>query len=1083
MIIWIINNINQRKLTRMESNMKKLHRLAGISILFTLVFMVIALFRYQDGEDMSILPEQVEYYFNENWKMFFLDRAEASGAGLDNYNKIKEFINSAQENGKYKDVGLPYEIQESGSGVIILKNILPEDFAGLTLDFLSNNAIVNIILDGKNIYSSTPAGAGKNISKECFADIPNRLEKGEIWICLEPVYTDKPVSVGGIGIETRDTVVIGIFGNSITDIGCCLLMAIMAIVMFILAVIRQYTHQPSRGEVFIGMAGLASGIYCFIATDTLSIFYSIQKAYVVQEYLVLLFPLFLTMYFGHNFYTEYPRRFTALLLCVIANAVVQVLLQVFGIHKIENMAGISAIVILAVCITAIISIIQFHNANKRFQKILPVTAVIILLSGGIADVTINTVTDSYIYENNYGQYSMTIFCIIMSALHVLQLSMEYKEKAEESTRLLNEKINISEQQNLQLVQAKQEADMAKHEAMAANEAKGKFLAHMSHEIRTPINAVLGMDEMILRETHDQSIKEYAMDIYTAGQTLLSLVNDILDFSKIDSGKMEIVPAEYDISSMVHDVVNMASQRANAKNLNLVADIDSQIPSRLYGDDVRIRQVITNLLANAVKYTHEGTVWFRIKSSRQDGTVILDFEVEDTGIGIKEEDLPKLYAEFERIEENKNRNIEGTGLGISITIQLLGLMGSHLEVESTYGKGSKFYFSLEQKIIDSTPVGDFTSRVSQIAENYNYSSKLYAPDAKILVTDDNAVNRKVLRSLLKETQIQVTEAGSGTECLELVQKNHYDLVLLDHMMPGMDGIETLHHIKELKNFPCSNTPVIVLTANAISGAEEKYISEGFDGFLSKPVVPDKLENIIKEVLPEELVHDTPAGIPDKSVLQVQETGVLADLPEELPQVDGIDWDYAWLHLPDMELLGYTVKEFYSQIGTAADKLEQEYLQITEPGQADNYRIQVHAMKSLAATIGIISLAGTAKILEYAAGNGKTDIIMSLTPVFLDEWRSYQQKLQGVFGIDATEGMDVTDYSVIQALLEMLRASMQEMDTSQADKCMDGLESYKYPDEINSNIIKLADAVTNLNPEETDRIAGLITKQIEELNSQA
>ena len=1061
--------------------MKNLRRLAGISILFTLVFMVIALFKYQNEEDMSMLPDQMEYYYNNDWKMFMPDSSELSGDGLEDYNKIKKFINDAQVNGRYKSVELPYEIQESNSGIIILKNTLPENFAGLTLDFASKNAVVDIIIDGENIYSYIPEDDDKHANNENFADIPNNPQKGEIWICLEQLNMDKPVSVGDIKIETRDTVVIGVVGNSIADIGCCLLMVITSIVMFMLAIIRQYTCQPARGEIFLGMAGMVCSTYCFIGTDTLNIFYNLYEAYEMQEYLVLLFPLFLAMYFERNFHMEYPRRFTALLVCVIANAAIQIMLQVLGIQKLENMIGVSVSLIGVVCLVVIISLVQFHDKNKRFQTILPALAVIILLSGGIANVIMHNILNDYMYGNTAGQYSMTIFCIIMSVLHVLQLSMEYRERAEENAWLLNEKIKISEQQNTLLAQAKHEADIAKHEALAANEAKGKFLAHMSHEIRTPINAVLGMDEMILRETREQNIKEYAMDIYMAGQTLLSLVNDILDFSKIDSGKMEIVPAEYDLSSMVHDLANMASQRANAKNLELVTEVDSQTPSRLYGDDVRIRQVITNLLANAVKYTHEGTVWFRIKSSQSDGIAILEIEVEDTGIGIKEEDLPKLYAEFERIEENRNRNIEGTGLGISITIQLLALMGSQLEVESVYGKGSKFYFRLEQKIIDNTPVGDFTSRVRQIAENYNYSSGLYAPDAKILVTDDNAVNRKVLRSLLKETQIQITEAGSGRECLELVQENHYDLVLLDHMMPEMDGRETLHHIKELKDFPCSHTPIVVLTANAISGAEEKYMSEGFDGFLSKPVMPDKLENMIKKMLPEGLLCEPPVNIADTSVSQQAETGVPADLPEELPQVDGIDWNYAWLHLPDMELLGYTVKEFYSQIGPAADKLEQAYLQITEPGQQDQYRIQVHAMKSLAATIGILPLAGTAKILEYAARDGKTDIIMSVTPVFLDEWRSYQQKLQGVFGIDDADGMEVTDYSVIQALLEMLRISMQEMETSQADQCMAELQSYTYPDEISSNIIKLAEAVTNLDPEETDNITGIITRQIEEFNS--
>ena len=237
---------------------------------------------------------------------------------------------------------------------------------------------------------------------------------------------------------------------------------------------------------------------------------------------------------------------------------------------------------------------------------------------------------------------------------------------------------------------------------------------MSHEIRTPINAVLGMDEMILRETREDNIKEYAMDIYMAGQTLLSLINDILDFSKIDSGKMEIVPVEYDTSSLIHDLSTMASQRAKDKNIGFEVEIDHTIPSRLYGDDVRIRQVLTNILTNAVKYTHEGTVWLRIQSKQAEENVWLSFEVEDTGIGIKQEDLPKLSAEFERIEEDRNRHIEGTGLGMNITIQLLALLGSKLQVESVYGKGSKFYFTLEQKIIDHTPIGDFESRVQQIA---------------------------------------------------------------------------------------------------------------------------------------------------------------------------------------------------------------------------------------------------------------------------------------------------------------------------------------------------------------------------------
>lgn len=286
--------------------------------------------------------------------------------------------------------------------------------------------------------------------------------------------------------------------------------------------------------------------------------------------------------------------------------------------------------------------------------------------------------------------AMTLFGLLLAFLHILQISGEYRADAEE-------KAKEAERQNKLLEQAKREA-------LLANEAKGKFLAQMSHEIRTPINAVLGMDEMILREAKEENIREYAMDIYTAGQTLLSLINDILDFSKIDSGKMEIVPVTYDFSSLIHDLMNMICRRAEDKGLRLEAEVSPEIPSRLYGDDVRIRQILVNLLTNAVKYTPRGTVWLRVGCRTAGETALLRFEVEDTGIGIKEEDLPKLSAEFTRIEEDRNRHIEGTGLGMSITNRLLALLGSRLHVESEYGKGSRFSFELEQKIMDPAPVG-------------------------------------------------------------------------------------------------------------------------------------------------------------------------------------------------------------------------------------------------------------------------------------------------------------------------------------------------------------------------------------------
>lgn len=393
-------------------------------------------------------------------------------------------------------------------------------------------------------------------------------------------------------------------------------------------------------------------------------------------------------------------------------------------------------------------------------------------------------------------------------------------------------------------------------ANQANEAKSQFLSTMSHDIRTPMNAIVGMNEMILRNSHDEEILTYANNIKMAGTTLLAIIKDILDFSKIEAGKMELVLESYNFVSLLNDLVNMVTCKAEEKGLFFELNVDRNIPRVLIGDEIRIKQIITNILSNAVKYTKEGGITFTITSTKSDkrqDEVSLHVEIKDTGVGIKKEDLDKLFIAFERIEEKKNRDVEGTGLGMAIAQSFLNMMGSKIYVESEYGVGSVFSFELRQTVVDWEAIGEYEEAFKQFrSEQKAYKAKFEAPEAKILIVDDTEINLKVLSSLLRETKIQIDTADSGDACISKFKTKHYDIIFLDHMMPGKDGIETIKEMRTLKDTANENTPVICLTANAISGMREKYIEAGFDDYLTKPIDTVKLENMILNYLSTDLV---------------------------------------------------------------------------------------------------------------------------------------------------------------------------------------------------------------------------------------
>ena len=597
-------------------------------------------------------------------------------------------------------------------------------------------------------------------------------------------------------------------------------------------------------------------------------------------------------------------------------------------------------------------------------------------------------------------------------------------------------------------------------AQAASEAKSSFLSNVSHEIRTPINAVLGLDEMILRESSEEGIQKYAVDIRNAGKSLLSLVNDLLDFSRIEAGKLEIIEAEYELSSTINDLVNMVSAKASEKGLTLTIDVAKDTPHVLFGDEIRIKQCILNILNNAVKYTHKGSVTMSVAGRRlSDEDVALCVRVVDTGIGIKEEDLSRLYSPFERIEESRNRTIEGTGLGMSIVRQLLDMMGSQLVVKSVYGEGSDFSFEVKQRVVDWEPIGDFNATyLDSIKSAMHYQVRFNAPEAQILVVDDTPMNLTVIRGLLKPTMVQVDTVLSGTACLEAVRKKPYDLIFMDQRMPEMDGVETLHALQSMsaENNLSHDAPVVCLTANVIAGARENFLREGFTDYLSKPIDASKLEQMIERMLPPEKVH-APAEGSEPPVQEQPESRFLT----ALSAVEGIDGRAALTNCMTEEILTGAVHDFVVSLKTEPDRIEKLWTE----GDLKNYTIAVHALKSSARLIGALELSALAAELEAAGDAKDRTSIDQKTPKLLYLYRAFYDKLNGICDApDADDNADDTREEISADQLTeaygAIREAITAFDYDSADEILKMLKDYRIPETERERYERICDLVTRL-----------------------
>lgn len=602
----------------------------------------------------------------------------------------------------------------------------------------------------------------------------------------------------------------------------------------------------------------------------------------------------------------------------------------------------------------------------------------------------------------------------------------------------------------------------------ANRAKTNFVSNMSHEIRTPMNSIVGITEILLRSRHSPKEQEYLLNIQSSGRVLLTIINDVLDCSKMEAGKMQLFDEPYDTCSLFHDLRISMENRIGHSGLELIYDIDQDIPCKLKGDMGRIRQVIINLVNNAIKYTEKGSVRFSVHV-RQKNTdkVMLYYEVADTGIGIRKEDQKILFDAFQRVEMDRNRYVEGTGLGLTISQNLVNMMGGVIEVESEYGKGSRFFFTIEQTIIDPTPV----SAVNYNGQKDNVTEKeaeclFIAPEAHILLVDDNELNLVVAKELLKPLRMQIDTAENGLQAVKMVRGSQYDLVLMDHMMPVMDGIEAAKAIRALPEDKYQKLPIIALTANAMVDARKEFLNAGMNGFVAKPIDFARICNQLKLWLPKDLVRDVPKEEAKK--LLADDLSDREIQPED-PQM-GFSFEEGVKHCGSKAALMKTIRIFYRTIDSKANKIEQ----CLKEGLISDYVIEIHALKSSALLIGAVPLSEAAKELEDYGKQGKTEVLEEKTPDVLTLYRDLKNILRPYAEKEEDAKKEFSDGEWITAL-QQIHQCIEQFDLDGVDQIMEQLEEYQVPECIRESMDQLRVYVADVSLEEimelTDTMTGL------------
>ena len=783
--------------------MKKIHHILISIVCLSVLALCFVAVRVFDIKDMTTSKGEITD-FNDGWT---LERPDGTTLNIDE---------------------LPYSEPSKAGEIYYLNKTISKDDAGKTIRFLSADKILSVSLDGKVIYEfgvSDKRSFGKTPgSITNFVEIPHDSDKGELSMMMVSPYDNYATNICEMVIGEANIVELDLIKQNLFNYFILVIIFFSSLMLIIMEIIELISKQKFSGKLYLGGICFLGGVYHAIETKTLNIFYGNQTLYSIIVFLVIMvLPQLMCLYYMCNVEEKYKIRFSINFDVCVANMAMQIVLQVLNVADFMVMAPLSHIMIFITVINVDYTIIKinydkYKESGKTYaSSIAEIIGVTSIMLGSLIDITrfyITPVGDM----GKYGRIGMLIFSLIILTVHVRMISERYLGQVNKNIEIMKE--HIFEVEN-------------------ASKKKSLFLANMSHEIRTPMNSILGFSELLLKQGVNDEQKELVENIRESSDNLLSIVNDILDISKIETGKLEIVEREFDTKVLFSSVFKQIKILAEKKNLKFTTKINPAIPSKLLGDDVRIREILINLLNNAVKYTRQGFVSLTVSVDEpSDNKITLSMVIEDSGIGIPKKNLDLIFHAFEQSDIYKNHDIEGTGLGLYIVRSYIELMGGSIHVDSVLDKGSVFSVDIPLEIVDSKPLGEISfdnvsNPVSRIGD--------IKVDKKVLAVDDSVVNLKVLKRALTNYGVIVETAENGTKAVEMCKDNLYDIVLMDQMMPGIDGIEAMHQIREISGYETgSKAKIYVITANAIKGIEEELINEGFDGYLKKPIEFDKLE---------------------------------------------------------------------------------------------------------------------------------------------------------------------------------------------------------------------------------------------------